>query len=320
MHGSRRGPPRPAARPSRSSSAGSRSARPSRPPERIGRRCSPSWPANWTTAESTTATSQHSPRHCGPSSLPTVDARGCKVGDPEEPPARGDTPYGMRSPARTSSRPAAQQAATGQRPGNPGYLGACSPRPRDARNRRSSILLSGGSAHESSHQETDRRTGTQPGLHDGRSLADRAACRARVVGQDHRSQRADRTGAARPAGPLRARGRPRRRAVTGRTGTPSRTRPDGLLDPPRASIDPGPAEDLRRRRRVRAVERTRRPAGVAGPRSSHWTSGLPAARDARFGDAQPQRVGRRDLSPWSTEGDAIGVRCSSRHHYRERCS
>ena len=71
--------------------------------------------------------------------------------------------------------------------------------------------------------------GEQPRRHDGRPLAHCAAGRARVVGQDRRSQRADRAGASRPAGSLRAPRRPRRPAATGRAGTPGRARPQGLL-------------------------------------------------------------------------------------------
>ncbi len=135
--GSRRVPPHPGARPSRSSSGGSRSPRPSLLSEGNGYRCSPSWPVRWTTAASTTATWQRSPRHCEPSWLPIVDARGCGTGDPEDPPACGDSPYGVRSPARTSDRPAvlqsscALEAAAGQPPVIPDRR-AGSPRPRGA--------------------------------------------------------------------------------------------------------------------------------------------------------------------------------------------
>ncbi len=135
-------------------------------------------------------------------------------------------------------------------------------------NRRSPVLLSGGSAQESPHPETDRRTGTQPRPHDGRPLADRAARLARVVGQDHRSQRADRTGAARSAGSLRARGRPRRTAVSGGAGAPSRTRSQGLLHSPRPAVRPSSTKGVRfgpgDRRRARSAVVAGAPRG-AGP-------------------------------------------------------
>ncbi len=77
--------------------------------------------------------------------------------------------------------------------------------------------------------------------------------RARVVGQDRRPQRADGAGTSRDTRPLRAPGRPRRRAVTGRAGPPCRTRAQGLLHPPRAAVGLGTAQCLghssRQRRR-----------------------------------------------------------------------
>ncbi len=79
------------------------------------------------------------PRHCGSSSLPTADARGCGTGDPEDPPACGESRHGAvphppGSPVdrAVSGRPAAQETAAGQRPGHTDLREIRSPRPRDA--------------------------------------------------------------------------------------------------------------------------------------------------------------------------------------------
>jgi hypothetical protein len=144
----------------------SRSARPSRRREGTGCRCSASWPANWTTAASTTATSLHSPRHCGPSSLPTVDARGCETGDPD-PPACGKGRPGARSPrpdlGSNSGLRSSCRAGGGCRTARsvtPATRGRQSTSPGAEEPEVSSSSCPAGPRHGASHQETDRRTGS----------------------------------------------------------------------------------------------------------------------------------------------------------------
>jgi hypothetical protein len=125
--------------------------------------------------------------------------------------------------------------------------------------------------------------------HDGRPLADREVRRAGVLGQHREPQCADRAGPSRPAESLRAPGRPRRRAVTGRARTASRAGSHGLLRPPGAAVGTDTTQDppTRETRTAARTGRTRTsPSKQVHPEGSGEQSrqhGL--------------RVFRRDFSP-----------------------